>query len=94
VFVTPSEYKKPKHKETFLDLMEMFGLGREHVSEKVKQFTDPLPARSGEFDFSFSWNGQAENASYEPLREHLLQHGVVAVKVCPILCSITRSCGR
>jgi hypothetical protein len=37
VFITPSEYKKSKHKETFLDLMEIFGFGRVRIDSKIEQ---------------------------------------------------------
>lgn len=81
VFITPSEYKKSKHKETFLDLMEIFGFGRVNVSSKVEIFAGANPLKSAELDFTFRWEGQLESASYEPLLKHLLEHGICAVKI-------------
>jgi hypothetical protein len=81
VFITPSEYKKSKHKETFLDLMEIFGFGRVRIDSKIEQFTGAQPLKSAELDYTFRWEGQLESASYEPLLKHLLEHGICAVKI-------------
>ncbi len=82
VFITPSEYKKSKHKETFLDLMQVFGFGRAHIATHVTAFAGSLPAKSKELDFTFSWTaGQKESDSYEPLAMHLRDHGINAVCV-------------
>lgn len=82
VFVTPSEYKKSKHKETFLDLMEMFGFGRVNIASKVEAFKGTLPLRSTELDFTFQWwDEQMESDSYEPLQKHLLTCGIDTVKI-------------
>jgi hypothetical protein len=81
VFITPSEYKKSKHKETFLDLMEIFGFGRVHIASKIEVFAGAHPVKSAELDYTFRWDGQLESASYEPLLKHLLDHGISAVKI-------------
>ena len=81
VFITPSEYKKSKHKETFLDLMEIFGFGRVHIASKIEVFAGAHPLKSAELDYTFRWEGQLESASYEPLLMHLLDHGICAVKI-------------
>ena len=79
--ITPSEYKKSKYKEIFLDLMEIFGFGRVHIASKIEVFVGPHPQKSAELDFKFPWEGQLESASYEPLLKHLLDHGICAVNV-------------
>ncbi|RYG92504.1 hypothetical protein EON65_59085, partial [archaeon] len=56
VFITPSEYKKSKHKETFLDLMEIFGFGRVHVTTKIEVFGGTPPLKSAELDYTFRWD--------------------------------------
>ena len=81
VFITPSEYKKSKHKETFLDLMEMFGFGRDRIASIVEVFAGVHPLKSAELDYTFRWEGQLESASYEPLLKHLLDHGICAVNI-------------
>ena len=72
VYITPSEYKKSEHKETFLEIMEILGLGRESMALKIKNFEGHIPAQSENFDFTFRWKkGQAEKDSYIPLVEHI-----------------------
>lgn len=82
VFITPSEYKKSKHKETFLDLIDMFGFGRNHIAHHIQSYTGTLPLKSNELDFTYRWqNGQEEGASYQPLQKHLTDHGIETVIV-------------
>lgn len=81
VFITPTEYKKSKHKQTFMDLMEMFGFGRAHIATKIEVIAGALSLKSAELDYTFHWNGQLESASYEPLLKHLLEHKICAVKI-------------
>jgi hypothetical protein len=64
--ITPSEYKKSKHKETFLDLMEMmFGFlwscSHTVVASKIELFSGAHhPLKSAELDFTFRWEGQGQ----------------------------------
>ncbi|RYG99888.1 hypothetical protein EON65_49870, partial [archaeon] len=81
VFITPSEYKKSKHKETFLDLMEIIGFGRVHITTKVEVFGGTPPLKSAELDYTFHWDGEVESASYEPLQKHLRDCGIDTVKI-------------
>lgn len=59
-YVTPSKYKKSKHKKTFMDLMEMLGFGREKIVNRGEEssFTS---ARSSSLDFSFNWGGKEDD---------------------------------
>ena len=82
LLITPSEYKKSKHSETFLDLIDIFGFGRAHIATRITEFSGAHPLKSAELDFTFPWEeGQLESASYEPLLKHLLDHGICAVNV-------------
>ena len=82
VFITPSEYRKSKHKETFLDLIEMFGFGREHIASKIETFTGMKPLKSDELNYVHQWKqGQHEPDSYKGLQEHLRTHGIDTVVV-------------
>ena len=81
VFINPSEYKKSKHTETFLDLIEIFGFGPVHIASKIEVFAGAYPLKSAELDYTFRSEGQLESASYEPLLKHLLDHGICAVKI-------------
>lgn len=81
VFITPSEYKKSRHKQTFLDLMEIYGFGRSNISSMIQKFADVHPLNSTELDFTFHWGGQQESASYAPLLKHLSDHGICAVSI-------------
>lgn len=78
-FNNPSEYKKSKHKETFLDLMEIFGFDCVTIASKVDVFGGTTPLKSAELDYTFRWDGQAESASYEPLQKHLCDCGISTV---------------
>ena len=81
VYISPSEYKKSKHKETFLDLMEIFGFGRAHITSHIEVFAGEYPLMSTDLEFAFPWKGQQESASYAPLLNHLLEHGICAVNI-------------
>ncbi len=81
VIITPSEYKKSIHKETFLDMMGIFGFGRDNIASKIEVFAGVHPLKSAELDYTFRWEGQLESASYEPLLKHLLDHGICAVNI-------------
>jgi hypothetical protein len=83
VLITPSKYNKSKHKETFMDVMDMLGFGREAMVNRITSQYDPssLPNR-GNFNFSFDWKQQDEAASYyEPLLKHLSDNGIFAQRV-------------
>ena len=60
VFINPSEYKKSKHTETFLDLIEIFGFGPVHIASKIEVFAGAYPLKSAELDYTFRWEGQLE----------------------------------
>ena len=62
VFMTPSEYKKSEHEETFLDLMENLGFGRVHITSRIVVFSGAHPLKSTELDYKFRWEGQLESA--------------------------------
>jgi hypothetical protein len=81
-FINPSEYKKSKHKETFMDLMQLFGFGRVSIASRVVAFAGTPPLKSAELDYTFRWEkGQEEGASYGPLMKHLNDHGIDTVCV-------------
>ena len=82
VFITPSEYKKSKNKETFLDLMEIFGFGRVRIDSQIIVFSGAHPMNSAELNYVHQWKkGQSEPASYNGLQEHLHTHGIDTVVV-------------
>jgi hypothetical protein len=81
VLITPSEYKKSMHNQTFLDLMGIFGFSRTHIAKQIVVYDGAPPSRSAELDYTFRWDGQEEFASYEPLLQHLRDHGICAVRV-------------
>jgi hypothetical protein len=82
VFVTPSQYNKSKHKETFMDLIDMLGFGRETILNRVVDFAPNNTLDNvGQLDFSFKWEDQDEDASYEPLLKHLQERNIHAVRV-------------
>ena len=82
VRITPSEYKKSTHKQEFLDVLDVLGLGRMIMSQRVTKFEGTLE-RSNELDFSYNWTkGQSEESdSYEPLMKHLTDKGLSVVCV-------------
>ena len=73
VFITPSEYKKSKHKETFLD---MLGFGRMTMSDRVKVFDGVVPHNSADLNYTFQWHELLETDSYKPLQAHLGSKGI------------------
>lgn len=81
ICITPSEYKKSEHKETFMDLMMICGFGRLSMLQRMVKFDGMEPANSEKFNFSFQWNGQKESASYEPLINHMHSCGLDPVLV-------------
>jgi len=76
VFITPSEYKKSKHKETFLDLMDMLGFGRMTMTDRVKVFDGVVPHNSADLNYTFQWHELLETDSYKPLQAHLGSKGI------------------
>ena len=82
VLITPSEYNKSIHKDVFMDLIDMFGFGRERIVSKVESFTGTYPLNSEELNYVHQWKrGQQETDSYQGLQEHLRTHGIDTVVV-------------
>ena len=82
VVVTPSEYNKSNHTQSFFDLLSIFGFGRSNIHLNIEDFTGAPPPRSAELNFSFRWKkGQPESDSYDPLLQHLCGNGICAVDV-------------
>jgi hypothetical protein len=60
----------------------MLGFGRETILNRVVDFAPNNTLDNvGQLDFSFKWEDQDEDASYEPLLKHLQERNIHAVRV-------------
>jgi hypothetical protein len=56
VYITPSECNKTNHNESFLELMDMLGFGRENMASKIVDFAGAQqPFKSKVLNYVHQW---------------------------------------
>lgn len=85
VKITPTEGKKSKNAQTFMDLIDMFGLGRKNIVERVEVYesTDSdFIKESLLFDFYYNWsNNHLEESCYLPFITHFKKLDIQLIDV-------------
>ena len=79
--ISPSEFNKSEHSSTFFELLDMLGLGRARIEERVVHFVESSEVGDRSFNFEFRWRSRDEEDSYLPLQQHLESKGIIAVIV-------------
>ena len=85
VVITPSEFAKSSCKNVFLDVLSTCGFPEQPLRNFVQEDLSLLPSGGAsmnlDLNFSFSWKGEVEEASYKPLQEFLESRNIVVKNI-------------